>query len=184
MESIFLNELKNLIRQEARDEVRLQLLKQSKSNSEDLSDNNNSPIIESRVGWIKSIMLLEFLHSLLISYGFITCNFKEFQSHFFGSEIIRTKIFWQTTTVRLVILFEFLLNEKLIPLCNTPHILLLEHFNFKNCDNPKIKDSLRNSLSNAHSKDKMVKGKYIMDDIINKVKKKIEEEENNLIANK
>ena len=30
----------------------------------------------------------------------------------------------------------------------------------------------------------MVKGKYIMDDIINKVKKKIEEEENNLIANK
>lgn len=180
MKTIFFNQFDDHIREIFHEEFNL--LKRANFTLKD--SQTIFPIIESRIGWTKSKTLLEFLYSLLFSYGFITCNPEEFESHFFGSDLIRTKIFWKTTTVRLVLLFEFLLDENLIPLCNTPHILLLEHFNFKNCDNPKIKDSLRNSLSNAHSKDKMVKGKYIMENIFNQLRKKIEEEENNLKANK
>ncbi len=178
METNFFTQFNDYIRKIVQEEIYLlnstiTKIKDTKLSSGVLENKNNLTSIQSKIGWLESLELLEFFHSLLYSYGFIVCDFEQFSYHFFGSKEVSIKILWKTSKVRLVLLFDLLYTYRFIPKCNHPHNLLKEHFTFKNSESSNINETLRSSLCNARNANNKNKSSYIIEEIIEKLVNKI-----------
>jgi hypothetical protein len=101
-----------------------------------------------RIGWIQGENILSLLHSILYSYGYISCDYPTFKSHFIGLKYPTECLLWHAETVKLVYLFYRLVEEGFIPIHGYPHSLLQSHFKDKKGHCLK-NGSLRSSLNNA-----------------------------------
>ena len=131
------------IRQIIRDEFSLLLKKKSKNKF-------NSQVFSSRIGWLKGDNTLIKLYELLISHGFIICNFQIFKTHFLGDSSKTEPIIWLSYNKWFVYLFDILLTKKFITKRGNLHQILEEHFLDKHGN--KFKNGcLRGSLNQMKS---------------------------------
>ena len=106
-----------------------------------------------KIGWLKGEFTLRAFYNSLIKHKSITCDFNLFRTHFEGTEQPQAKIVWQANLNELVYLFARLRDEKVIPLCKNPHLLLQENFLDK-YEKPLNTGSLRTLLEKGISNDK------------------------------
>ncbi len=106
-------QLENIIRLIARNEVNLILMK---------------AISISKIGWLKSEISLKLFFTLLIRNKLIACEWHFFKSHFTDNDIINGNIVWKSNLNELVILFQYLRDNNIIPTVPNHHQLLQEHF--------------------------------------------------------
>lgn len=118
------------------------------------------------IGWLKGENVLLQLHKILLSYGYISCDYRTFKSHFNGADFPFKPMSWHSETVKLVYLFSRLVEEDFIPIHGYPHSLLKEHF-LDRKGNILKNDSLRSSLNNVRNNPRI----KIIENIINELKK-------------
>jgi len=154
----FVQYFESFVRQIVRDEQKILLSEHTKFEGA-ISQINYSKesvliIVSSKIGWLKGENKLLLFYELLISHGFITCDFETFKIHFTGNNGAIEYIKWNTQTTRLVYLFNQLILYRFIPENNTPHQLLTEHFinnEGKKLSNGTLRTSLNNVLNNKKS---------------------------------
>ncbi len=88
----------------------------------------SNPIIIKKFGWLICKASIQKLHELLLSNGFILCEYKMFMLHFTGAEQSVEKITWLANLNELTYLFTRIREEGVIPNHRFPHKLLQENF--------------------------------------------------------
>lgn len=164
METKLAYQLENLIRQIVRDEIDV-IINEGLINEERLEQIGDKLIsISSKIGWLKGEKPLLKFYELLISHGFISCDFEIFKPHFIGSEKVTESVKWLTYTKHLVYLFDQLIICKFIPENNKPHQLLKEHFIDMRGHNPN-NGCLRSLLNDVRNNKRIL----IIDNIISQL---------------
>ena len=147
MKLSFAEKLENIMRCIVREEVKLLLIKSDECKKIDniFTVNINKKVASNKIGWLSGNSVLQKFHTLLNSYGYLSCSFETFQSHFSENEISSEKLIWHSNINRLVYLFNQLAVLKHIPEPLHPHGILTIHFLNKNGGELKP-NSLRSSL--------------------------------------
>lgn len=102
-----------------------------------------------------NIPKLVVLHFILKHYGYIVCEYKDFESHFINeNKPTGNSVEWIGDIMILVLLFDVFMNEKkIIPPANSLYDILYAHFVLFDKRTNRIKKlsrgSLKSSLSNA-----------------------------------
>jgi hypothetical protein len=170
MDSNLQNRLTDIFRELIREEITNLLYEKTNQRIIILQPNYSEisvqTAISNKIGWLKSESILKILFKSIFSLGFIICDYKTFEFHFFGINGITGSIIWLSDIKQLVYLFNQLQEENFIPSHNFPHQLLKEHFLDKSGNQLK-NGSLRSSL-NTVKNNKRIK---IIDNIIEDLRK-------------